>query len=558
MLCVFFLIGDVEVFVSFFCRTETLKNSFVLIKKLQMTMTTFELGVFNGKGDFPIWQQKMRGVLVQQKVVKAITGEYPATMTDEQKSESDELAYTSIILHLSDQVLRKIGKQDSAKDLWEKLEEQYMSKSLPNKLFLLERFFSFKIDMSKDLDDNLDTFNKLVQDITNAGEKVSEEYKSVILLNAIPEVYKDVKSAIKYGRDTLTPDIVINSLRSKELELKVDRIGKDFESLSVRGRPMTRQVSGQNYQENNYNNFKRNGKGRSRSKSRSENRKCYGCGKTGHFIKDCYKKKNEHRETRVDEGNVVEPLEETTVDVYVVTDPTSDLNTVNCVNDRNQDSEWILDSGCTFHMTSRRPWLENFKDLDGGEVVMGNNVACSIKGIGSVTLKFDNGYTFTLERVRYIPDLNRNLISMGNLDDIGLQGRIGNGFLKIIKGSLVLFKGTKMNGIYVTRASVVQSHIAESSSVEIDATLKWHNRLAHVNEKGLHILNKGGAFGKDVVSKVPFCECCTLGKQHRVHFKTGQHKTPEKVWSGRLSDYTTVRIFWVCCLFSPKYRQVGA
>lgn len=222
----------------------------------------------------------MRGVLVQQKVSKAITGEFPATMTDDQRLESDELAYTSIILHLSDQVLRKVGKLDSAKALWDKLEEQYMSKSLPNKLFLLERFFSFKIDMSKDLDDNLDTFNKLVQDIANTGEKVSDEYKAVILLNAIPDVYKDVKSAIKYGRDTLTPDIVINSLRSKELELKVDRTGKDFESLSVRGRPMTRQVSGQSYQGSNQNNLKKKVKWGPRSKSRSGIRKCYGCGKT--------------------------------------------------------------------------------------------------------------------------------------------------------------------------------------------------------------------------------------------------------------------------------------
>lgn len=158
---------------------------------------------------------------------------------------------------------------------------------------------------------------------------------------------------------------------------------------------------------------------------------------------------------RVDEGNVVELLGDTTVDVYVVRKPTSDLNNVNNVDDVYQESEQILDSGCTFHMTSRRPWLENFKDLDGGEVVMGNNVACSIKGIGSVTLKFDNGYTFTLERVKYIPDLNRNLISMGNLDDIGLQSWIGDGSLKIIKGTLIIFKGTKRNDIYVTRASVV-------------------------------------------------------------------------------------------------------
>lgn len=51
----------------------------------------------------------------------------------------------------------------------------------------MERLFSFKIDSSNDLDDNLDTFNNLVQDIINTVDKVSNEYKAVVLLNAILE-----------------------------------------------------------------------------------------------------------------------------------------------------------------------------------------------------------------------------------------------------------------------------------------------------------------------------------------------------------------------------------
>lgn len=49
-----------------------------------------------------------------------------------------------------------------------------MVKSLADKFFFLERSFSFSINSSKDLDDNLHTFNKLTQDITNTVEKVFE------------------------------------------------------------------------------------------------------------------------------------------------------------------------------------------------------------------------------------------------------------------------------------------------------------------------------------------------------------------------------------------------
>lgn len=59
---------------------------------------------------------------------------------------------------------------------------------------------------------------------------------------------------------------------------------------------------------------------------------------------------------------------------------------------------------------------------------MGSNITCEIDGIRDITLKFENGFIYILERVRYMPNLNRNLISKGDLEGTGLQGRIGNGY----------------------------------------------------------------------------------------------------------------------------------
>lgn len=54
-----------------------------------------------------------------------------------------------------------------------------------------------------------------------------------------------------------------------------------------------------------------------------------------------------------------------------------------------------MDRGYTFRMTSKEKLLENIKNINWGEVVMGNNVTYRVEGIGIVTLKFINEYIFT-------------------------------------------------------------------------------------------------------------------------------------------------------------------
>ena len=129
--------------------------------------TKFEVEVFNGQGDFLLWRKKMKAVLVQQKVAKAIDNTYTAGLSNDKKKEMDEIALSKIILHLSDSVLRKVDDMHTTSAMWKKLEELYPVRSLLDRILLLEQFFGFKMDTSKDLDANLDEFNKLTLNLAN-------------------------------------------------------------------------------------------------------------------------------------------------------------------------------------------------------------------------------------------------------------------------------------------------------------------------------------------------------------------------------------------------------
>ncbi|CAI9771120.1 unnamed protein product [Fraxinus pennsylvanica] len=141
-----------------------------------------------------------------------------------------------MFLYLSDYVIRKVGETKTVVELWTALEKQYLNKSLPNKCFLWILFFSFKFDPSLNTEENMDRFNRITQDLTNCGEKISDDQKVVGLLNALGDKYKDIRNALEYGKSDLTIEIIHNSLLTEELGLKseykeafhVEDLGRSF------------------------------------------------------------------------------------------------------------------------------------------------------------------------------------------------------------------------------------------------------------------------------------------------------------------------------------------
>ena len=81
----------------------------------------------------------------------------------------------------------------------------------------------------------------------------------------------------------------------------------------------------------------------SRSKSRQrETRKCHHCGKVDHLIKYCWELKKKKKEE--DNGN----------SLVVVDDPYNIDGDVCCVSLAIDTQDWILDTGCPYHMCPKR------------------------------------------------------------------------------------------------------------------------------------------------------------------------------------------------------------
>ena len=90
------------------------------------------------------------------------------------------------------------------------------------------------MDPSKSLEENLDDFNVITITLANIDEKISNENQAIIILNSLPESYRDVKTAIKYGRTLLSLQVVLSALRSRDLEFKKEKKVNNAEGLNVK------------------------------------------------------------------------------------------------------------------------------------------------------------------------------------------------------------------------------------------------------------------------------------------------------------------------------------
>lgn len=68
---------------------------------------------------------------------------------------------------------------------------------------------------------------------------------------------------------------------------------------------------------------------------------------------------------------------------------------------------WVLDSGCSYHMTFKRDLMFDIEELNGGKILMGNDTYCEVTAIGKVKIVNHNNSTVILTDVRYSSTVRR-------------------------------------------------------------------------------------------------------------------------------------------------------
>jgi len=71
---------------------------------------------------------------------------------------------------------------------------------------------------------------------------------------------------------------------------------------------------------------------------------------------------------------------------------------------------------------------------------MEDDRSCNMERICTVLIKMFDGMVRELKKVRYVPQLKRNLISVGTLKVLGFEVSVRDGILKMIRGLMMILK----------------------------------------------------------------------------------------------------------------------
>ncbi|KAG8387460.1 hypothetical protein BUALT_Bualt02G0023600 [Buddleja alternifolia] len=191
-----------------------------------------------------------------------------------------------------------------------------------------------------------------------------------------------------------------------------------------------------------------------RDKSRGKSKfkgdfKCHYCGGPNHYERDCRKKKrdqkNRNNENKKNDKDTTAMV--TDGDVVIIYYDT-------CVSSSCQETDWIIDSGASYHITPHRDMFTSYMSGNSGRVRMANHGVTEVIGMGNINLETDTGCRLILRDVKHIPDIRLNIISTGKLDDEGYVSHFGEGKWKLTKGSLITAKGKKKNSLYLMQAKL--------------------------------------------------------------------------------------------------------
>jgi transposase InsO family protein len=181
---------------------------------------------------------------------------------------------------------------------------------------------------------------------------------------------------------------------------------------------------------------------------------------------------------------------------------------------------WVLDSGCTNHMTGERRMFTSFEknEFESDCITFGDNSQGQVLDFSKIAIRIEH----SISKVLLIESLDYNLLSVSQLCEMGYNCLFTNMGVTIFRrrdGSFT-FKGVLRRKLYHMNFIPEEVELDRCLLTKTNMGWLWHRRLAHVGMRNLHKLQKEGhivELTNIIFEKDRPYGACQAGKQVGTH-----------------------------------------
>ncbi|UYV85032.1 hypothetical protein LAZ67_X004343 [Cordylochernes scorpioides] len=342
--------------------------------------------------------------------------------------------------------------------------------------------------------------NLIVSELTGVGDKIEDGDLSMLILCGMPEDWDNVISTMCNLPESEFTSANIRRKLLAEAERRYATTNEGMGALSVRN--------------SNKKQFPHEHQG---SKTV---RKCFGCGKTGHIARDCFKlKKNNGKQQ---EKGAIHQLHEA-----------KNLNVMYNAAVVSEEDTWVIDSGATHHMTPNRRYFSTLNDENVGQVTTIDGTSHSNIGKGNAQVDLINNSgqlrSIVAQNAMFVPGIRHGVLSVLQIVENGHEVIFDKKGCHIYDNDHnLMIRAEKRGRLYLVRTAPSRfpesgecsNSIAQTNNFRKFPLNLWHQRLMHINyDTIVDMMKREVVIGLNCQAGKPDkCSDCMIGKSTKRPF----------------------------------------